>query len=415
MSVRWLAWGIWSLILVLMLFALVLGGLNKRGLSGADVLLLPIVLIATQTSSTVGAMVASRQPRNPIGWLFILLSLCIVLGILSEDYPIYALRTDPGSLPAPDWVAWLGTWTFAIAGATIPLILVLFPTGRVPSPRWRPVPWLLGGTTLWALAFFAVQPRPIFPAPGLRVENPAGIEALGAVDDILITTGTIVALLMAVTCFVGLILRFRRARGEERQQLRWLAYVGAFALLLVATMFALEPLTGGGQDSNLDDVVWIMLVASLTIGIPVASGVAILKYRLYDLDVVIKKTVVFGVLAVFVTLVYVAVVVGVGTVVTGAAAGFDVVVFGAIAVIALVLQPLRSWARRLADRLVYGKRATPYEVLSEFAERVGETLSGRRRALAHDGAHHGRDRREPRRGLAAYRRRAPFGGELAIT
>jgi signal transduction histidine kinase len=371
---RWLGWGLWALILVLLLFALLLGALNDRGVSSGDVLLVPLVLAATLTSSTVGAIVASRQPRNPLGWLFLVLSLCIVLGIHGEDYPIYALRTNPGSLPASEWVAWIGTWAFAIAGATFPLILLLFPTGRVPSPRWRFVPWLLGGATLWAVAFYSVLPRPIHPMPGLRVDNPAGIEALRGAGGTLVAVGTIAAILTAVACFVGLFLRFRRARGEERQQLRWLAYIGSFALALFAMMFALDPLTGGGG-SAAEDVVWIIFVASLTIGIPAACGVAILKYKLYELDVVIKKTVVFGVLAVFVTLVYIAVVVGVGTLVAGEQAGFNVLAFGAIALIALMLQPLRDWARRLADRLVYGKRATPYEVLSEFTERVGETLS----------------------------------------
>jgi signal transduction histidine kinase len=371
---RSLAWGLWALILVLLVLALLLGALNDQGVGSGDVLLVPLVLAATLTSSTVGAIVASRQPRNPLGWLFLILSLCIVLGIHSEDYPIYAIRTNPGSLPAPEWVAWFGTWAFAIAGATFPLILLLFPTGRVPSPRWRPVPWLLGGATVWAVAIYAVDPHAMYPMPGLRIENPAGIEALGNVGAILIAIGTIAAIVAAVACFVGLFLRFRGARGEERQQLRWLAYVGTFALTLFAAMFALDPLTGGGG-SAVEDAVWIIFVASLTIGIPVACGVAILKYKLYELDVVIKKTVVFGVLAVFVTLVYIAVVVGVGTLVAGEQAGFNVLAFGAIALIALVLQPLRDWARRLADRLVYGKRATPYEVLSEFTERVGETLS----------------------------------------
>jgi signal transduction histidine kinase len=364
----------WALILLLLVLAFVLGGLNDPDVSGGEIFLIPLVLIATQTSGTVGAMVASRQPRSPIGWLFLILALCIVVGIHGEDYPIYALRTNPGSLPAAAWVAWLGSWTFALAGAALPLILLLFPTGRVPSPRWRAVPWILVGSALCAIVFLAVQPREMYPTPDLRVENPAGIEALRDIAGPLIAVGTTVALLTAVVCVIGLVVRFRRARGDERQQLRWLAYVGVFALAVLITMFVLDPLTGGGS-SGLEDVLWILFVASLTIGIPAACGVALLKYRLYDLDVVIKKTVIFGVLAVFVTLVYVAVVVGVGTVVTGADTGFNVAVFGAIALIALLLQPLRNWARRFADRLVYGKRATPYEVLSEFTERVGETLS----------------------------------------
>jgi signal transduction histidine kinase len=325
------------------------------------------------TSSTVGALVASRQPRNPLGWLFLGLSLCVVLGVMGEDYPIYAIRTNPGSLPAPEWVLWVSGWTFGIAGAAVPLIILLFPSGTVPSRRWRPVPWLLVGGTLWALAWYAVEPRGLFPTPGLRVRNPVAIEAVRGIASPLITAGAIVAILSAVACFVGLVLRFRRSRGEERQQLRWLAYVGGFSLVMFLALFASEPISGG--NSTIDDILWSFFVASLMVGIPAACGIAILKYRLYDLDVVIKKTVVFAILAGFVTLVYVGLVIGIGNLVTDAGTGFDVLVFGAIAIVALLLQPLRHWARRLADRLVYGKRATPYEVLSQFTERIGETLS----------------------------------------
>jgi signal transduction histidine kinase len=372
-TARWLAWGTWGLVLALLVFVFVLGGLNDTGDAVEEFFLVPLVLLATMTSATVGALVASRQPRNPLGWLFLGLSLSVVLGVMGEDYPIYAIRTNPGSLPAPEWVAWVSGWTFGIAGAAFPLIILLFPSGSVPSRRWRPVPWLLVGATFWALAFYAVEPRALSPTPGLRVSNPVAIEALRGVASPLITAGTIVAILSAVACFVGLIFRFRRSRGEERQQLRWLAYVGLFSLAMFLGLFATEPIVG--EDALVQDVLWMLFVASLTVGIPVACGIAILKYRLYDLDVVIKKTVVFAILAGFVTLVYVGVVIGIGTLVTGAGAGFNVVVFGAIALIALILQPLRHWARRLADRLVYGKRATPYEVLSQFTERIGETLS----------------------------------------
>jgi signal transduction histidine kinase len=372
-AVRWLAWGLWTLVLTLLVFVFVLGALNDSGMTAEEFFLVPLVLLATMTSSTVGALVASRQPRNPIGWLFLGLSLCVVLGVMGEDYPIYAIRTNPGSLPAPEWVLWVSGWTFGIAGAVVPLIILLFPSGTVPSRRWRPVPWLLVGGTLWALAWYAVEPRGLFPTPGLRVGNPVAIEAVRGIASPLITAGTIVAIVSAIACFVGLVLRFRRSRGEERQQLRWLAYVGAFSLSMFLALFASGSIFG--EASTAEDVFWSLFVASLMVGIPAACGIAILKYRLYDLDVVIKKTVVFAILAGFVTLVYVGLVVGIGNLVTDAGTGFDVLVFGAIAIVALILQPLRHWARRLADRLVYGKRATPYEVLSQFTERIGETLS----------------------------------------
>ena len=238
-------------------------------------------------------------------------------------------------------MAWIGTWAFAVAGATFPLILLLFPTGRVPSPRWRPVvPWLLGGATLWAVAFYAVLPRPIHPMPGLRVDNPAGIEALRGVGGTLVAIGTIAAILTAVACFVGLFLRFRRARGEERQQLRWLAYVGIFALTLFAAMFALDPLTGGGG-SAVEDAVWIIFVASVTIGIPVACGVAILKYRLYELDVVINKTVVSG-CSQSSSRSCTSRSSSASDAVAGSRRGSTWLAFGAIALVALVLQPLRT-------------------------------------------------------------------------
>ena len=372
-AVRWLAWGLWALVLALLVFVFVLGSLNDSEVTGEEFFLVPLVLLATMTSSTVGALVASRQPRNPIGWLFLGLSLCVVLGVMGEDYPIYAIRTNPGSLPGPEWVLWVSGWTFGIAGAAVPLIILLFPSGTVPSRRWRPVPWLLVGGTLWALAWYAVEPRGLSPTPGLTVRNPVAIEGIRGIASPLITAGTIVAIVSAIACFVGLVLRFRRSRGEERQQLRWLAYVGAFSLSMFFALFASGSIFG--EASTAEDVFWSIFVASLMVGIPAACGIAILKYRLYDLDVVIKKTVVFAILAGFVTLVYVGLVVGIGNLVTDAGTGFDVLVFGAIAIVALILQPLRHWARRLADRLVYGKRATPYEVLSQFTERIGETLS----------------------------------------
>jgi signal transduction histidine kinase len=372
-AARWLAWWTWGLVLALLVFVLVLGALNGGDVTAEEIFFVPLVLLAVMTSGTVGALVASRQPRNPLGWLFLGLSLCVVLGVMGEDYPVYAIRTNPGSLPAPEWVSWVSAWTFGLAGATFPLIIVLFPSGSVPSRRWRAVPWLLVGATLWAVAWYAVEPRDLAPTPGLNVPNPAAIEGVRSIASPLITAGSVVALLASIACFVGLILRFRRSKGEERQQLRWLAYVGVFCLVMFLALFATGWLPSGAQ--IVEDVLWSLFVASLAVGIPVACGIAILKFRLYDLDVVIKKTVVFTVLAGFVTLAYVGVVIGIGTVVTGADAGLNLLVFGAIALVALALQPLRHWARRLADRLVYGRRATPYEVLSQFTERIGETLS----------------------------------------
>src|SRR5918996_1563976 len=174
---RRLPWLLWGLNLALLAFMFTLGSLNQEGFSGEDLLFVPMTIIAILTSSTVGAMVASRQPRNPIGWLFLLFPFGMALGILSEEYPTYAVLTNPGGLPAPEWAAWLGTWAWSSAAA-LPLIIILFPTGRVPSPRWRWVPRLLIGGTVWGSLFVALDPRALGPRPGVRFANPVGGEAL---------------------------------------------------------------------------------------------------------------------------------------------------------------------------------------------------------------------------------------------
>ena len=177
-------------------------------------------------------------------------------------------------------------------------------------------------------------------------------------------------MIVAVLCVVSMVVRLRRARGEERQQVRWLAYVG----LSDAVLFAGTIVSGILRENSLvNNVLFSLLFVSIFLGIPAASAIAILRYRLYDLDIVVKKTVVAGALVVFFTLVYVAVVIGIGAAV--GERGNSVLTFAAAAIVAIAFQPVRSRARRFADRLVYGERASPYEVLSVFADRVSGAYS----------------------------------------
>jgi signal transduction histidine kinase len=375
---RWLAWGLWGLTLLLLVAAFVLGTLNGAEVDAEELIFSAIPILAVGTSSTVGALVASRQPTNPIGWLFLLFPAGLLLGILGEEYSIYTFHTDPVGLPAGEWMAWVGRWT-PLSTVVLPLILLLFPTGTSPSPRWRwlPIVLLVGAATVAVIS--AIDPRHVTfgldQGLRVRVRNPIGIEGLrGVVSPALIVSGTI-TLLAALACFVGMFLRFRRAQGDERQQLRWLAFVGSIAVGALALLFVLDMLAGGFGKAGevIGDALFTILVFSLAVGIPVACGIAILKFHLYDLDVVIKKTVVFAVLAGAVALAYVIVVIVLGNAVTDA--GVSGTFFAAVALLSLALQPLRSWARRVADRLVYGRRATPYEVLSRFTERLGDVSS----------------------------------------
>jgi signal transduction histidine kinase len=302
-----------------------------------------------------------------------------VLALLgfADEYVTRSLSM-PDRLPVTGFIAWITGWAPIAALAAIPAVFLLFPTGRVPTPRWRPLAWVIVLAASLTVVSFVLLPKDLAnnyqDSSGQQLLNPTGVEALDGIANLTALIGGLTLLGSAFLSVVALILRFRRAHGEERQQLRWLAYVAATAAAMfigsAATEFASQEFL---HSTFIDEFFFTTFVLSLALGIPVACTIAILKYRLYDLDIVIKKTVVFAVLAAFVTLVFVAVVVGIGTLVTGA--GNSVVTFVATAIVAIAFQPLRTRARRFADRVVYGKRATPYEVLSEFSDRVATSYS----------------------------------------
>jgi signal transduction histidine kinase len=367
-STVWLARAWWLLTMGLLILTVVLGFL-ARGEEPADwfsiAILIPMIGFAS-----VGALIATRHPRNPIGWLFSAIAFGVVLLGFREGYVVYALFTSPGSLPGATVVAWLGSWFPLLVITTIPFVFLLFPDGSPPSRRWRVVGWIgLLGTSLVVLGNIVVPGRlGGFSLGRIHIANPTGLEGLRGVADGVITAGALCVVVAGVASVIALVLRFRRARGEERQQLRWLAYI--------ASATATVPLIGiasviAGVD--LGKIVFPVFFLLLLVGIPMASGIAILKYRVLDLDIVIKKTVVFGAVVVLITAVYLAVVVWVGPRVGGGGSGVASLV--ATVIIVLAFQPVSRWARRLADRLVYGERATPYEVLSGLSDRLGASYS----------------------------------------
>jgi signal transduction histidine kinase len=364
-----LARGWWLLTMGLLVATFVLGSLSHDE-ERPDWFSTVALLIGMTTFATVGALIASRLPRNPIGWLFLGIAFGIILLGFRENYVVYALFAEPGSLPGATVVAWLGSWIPLLAISSIPFVFLLFPDGSPPSKRWRVVGWIaLGAMGLVVLGNILV-PGPLggFNQERIHIENPTGIEDLQGLANGLITVGALGLVVAGVASVVALVLRFRRARGEERQQLRWLAYVAAAtaAIPLIGLASALA-----GVD--IGNVVFPAFFLLLLIGIPVACGIAILKYRVLDLDIVIKKTVVFGAVVVLITAVYLAVVVLVGPRVGGERS--DVASLATTIIVVLAFQPVSRWARRLADRLVYGGRATPYDVLSGLSDRLGASYS----------------------------------------
>jgi len=330
----------------------------------------------------VGWAIVSRQPRNTIGWLLMLIPILGIFGFVVGDYATMAFVTDPGSLPFGRAAAWFDRWLIVpVLAIFIPLFL-LFPDGRLPSRRWRPVLWLVIVAPVVTIVSFAVTPGPMTGAfsdlEHVTVINPLGIDALSAPIGAISQIAGFATLAGAFLAGAAIIVRYRGAAAEVRQQIRWLAFVGAAFLieLLVGIVFSiLIPDTGATKHTSdtIGNVLFTLWFLTLLGGIPIACGVAILKYRLYDLDIVIRKTVVFGLLAVFIAGVYSAIVGGVSALVDSASS--SVLSFFAAAVLAVTFQPARDRARRIADRVVYGKRATPYEVLAEFSDRVGEAYA----------------------------------------
>ncbi|MGH2656015.1 MAG: histidine kinase [Actinomycetota bacterium] len=368
-----LAWSLWGLavtVVVLSFIAALLGLLPTE----EDAFFRVIALLMILGYATVGALIASRHRRNPIGWIFLSLALGMEIGILGEEYAIQALQAEPTPSSTAVFAAWLGGWFLVPVIAAIPVVFVLFPTGRVPSRRWRALVWVIVAAAAVAVTGLIIQPRALSPQPGISIPNPTGVESLRGIAGIIVGAGGWPMLGAALLSVTAPFFRYRRAGTEERQQIRWLAYVALAAGVLLAGTFV-TGVTLEGSTSWINDILFTLTVVSIAVGIPVASGFAILKYRLFDLDVVVRKTVVFGILAAFITVAYFVVAVGIPTLFFGTAGAINLVPFIAAAALALLFQPLRHWAGRLANRLVYGKRATPYEILSELSQRMGSAYA----------------------------------------
>ena len=330
----------------------------------------------------VGVLIVSRQPGNWAGWTFLVVAGVFPLGLFFSSLVSYGARSGRGSVPwLPLWGA-IGEYTLYPI-ALLPLLFLLYPDGHPPSPRWRWVArGLLGGTALAWLGFF-LRPGPFnaYVDDGILFVNPTGIDALAPVSGVVIAIGAAIAVVSAIATAVAVTQRFRRSTGDERQQMRVLALVAGLAGMSFVSMWVISlvaVITGLGEETDLAifPILFGFTVLCLVIGIPVAYLVAIFRHGLWDLDVVIRKTVRYAVVVIAFMVLGLLLVAAVPTVLFGVGASTDVLPTLLFAgVLAAAFLWLRPRAARLADRLVYGRRATPYEVLSEFSERVGETYS----------------------------------------
>ena len=381
MTVRWetrgvrLAWGVGLGSLGLVAANIVLLALDWKAIDSQTVQGAVPYLVQAPIVAILGLLIAVRRPRNSIGWLLLAVAAAEAICAFAASVALRGLLA--GASPR-GWVVWPAVvWGIAVTLGPVLLafVILLFPNGRLlPGPRWRWATRVVIALVTLAIASSVVAVAPIQLSTRLpSVPNPLAVPALEG-----LTNGdplvAIALLLVFVLLVASVVVRFRRSRDVERSQLRWFAYAAgtAIGLLILAFLGGVFP---SGIAANADNVAWLAGVFGVVALIPAAIGLAIMRHGLYDIDVFVSRTIVYGSLAVFITAVYVGIAVGIGTLVgSGGKPNLGLSIL-ATAIVAVGFQPVRERVQRVANRLVYGKRATPYEVLSQFSEHVAESYA----------------------------------------
>jgi MFS family permease len=324
-----------------------------------------------------GRLIVARRPANRIGWSFVAAGLGLALQAFATQYAIYGLLTDPGSVPGGAWLAWISSWlTIPAIYSAFAALLLLFPTGRLLSPRWRPVAWLVVG---W-IAGVAVGNFTYPPDSYLGVEAPVRLNQ--AAGQIMNTIGSLAWLLVTLAlpaAAASLVVRFRRSRGEERQQLKWLAYAAAMlglGLLGIGLVDILEQLGGVRPQFTRPVAAVLAGVAILGVtGLPVTAGLAILKYRLYEIDRIINRTLVYGLLTAMLAAVYAGLVLSIGQLSGGIGTEPPSgAVAGATLAVAALFQPARRRIQQVVDRRFNRRRYNAAQTIQVFSTRLREQV-----------------------------------------
>jgi hypothetical protein len=331
-----------------------------------------IVVLPFLTFPLVGALIASKRPKNPVGWICLAVGIIWMIMPMSSSYGVYGLVVRPSSLPFPAAIGSLGEWMWAPAVGLFGIYLILlFPDGRLPSRRWRPFAWLSGAVIVLVSAGFILSPGPMDGLGGVR--NPFGLEKYPWLADA--TLGVMVLLpLCILVSAISLVLRFLHSEGEQREQIKWLAFAASilglgFSSYIIPSFFVVEDPTGGAGPlwvNLLEDAVTLSFA-----GVPVAVGIAILRYRLYEIDLLINRTLVYGLL----TAVLIAVYFGGVTLLQGVLRGLTgqnstLAVVASTLVIAALFNPLRRRIQSFIDRRFYRKKFDAKKTLEAFSAQL---------------------------------------------
>lgn len=359
-TARWLAWSLVVLYFVLATightFMILLPNIAPIGYGFPTAISLSL---AAAIASLAGAIISSRLPWNPIGWIFALLAIIWGIELLSEGYIYYGLDVYPGSLPGPEIaLIWRSSEAsrFAIVGLT--LLFLWFPSGRPVSSRWGKVAWIVVGATSANILLATLKPGPVKDFPFLV--NPIGMgEAAWAILNPIMATARVIMTLCVVAAAISLLIRFRRAGGDERQQLKWFSYATAFF------PFAVVFLSYGGPEFRTAGLALQFL--SLT-GLSIAVAIAISKYRLYDIDIIINRTLVYGLLTAMLALAYYVSVVLLQQILRALTdQESPLAIVGSTLIIVALFAPLRRRVQDFIDRRFYRSKYDAEKTLARFA------------------------------------------------
>jgi hypothetical protein len=332
-----------------------------------------IVVLPFLAFPLVGALIASKRPKNPIGWICLAVGIIWMIMLISSSYGVYGLLARPGSVPFPAAIGSLGVWMWVPAvGLLGTYLILLFPDGRLPSKRWRPLAWLSGVAIVLVSAGSALSPGPMDGLPG--IPNPFGLEKYPWVADATLSL-TLLLPLCILASAVSLVLRFLRSRGEEREQIKWLA----FAALILGLGFSSYVIPGnilpdeaGGVDPLWENLLEDAVTLSFA-GVPVAVGIAILRYRLYEIDLLINRTLVYGSLTATLALVYfggVAATQAIFRALTGQEEQPQLAIVVSTLMIAALFNPLRRRIQSFIDRRFYRRKYDAAKTLESFSAKL---------------------------------------------
>ena len=362
----WLAWGLWTLTAALAVVQLALLPLLNHRKPGDPTVAFSSSLVAFfafQCFATVGAVVASRRRENPIGWLFCAAALLCQVGNFGEEYAVLAHeRSLPAGIAAD--VALPPLWLVGIGLGTI-VSFLFFPDGHLPSPRWRPAAWAAGG---WLVVGYALQTVTPGDLPGLEgVRNPIGISGAGPVG----TAVIVLALPLMIVAVASLVVRYRRSAGIEKDQMRLFVVATVTAAILIGCFSLLSGLTGLGVGNTVvGDVVWLLLLAL----VPISMGVAILRYRLYEIDRVVSRALVYAGITAVLGLAYVGLVLAGQALFSSFAGGSNLAIAASTLVVAALFLPVRSRVQRFVDRRFYRSHYDAQRTLEAFGARLREQV-----------------------------------------